>query len=321
MEIDTNEELLFRLVQNYLKKPPLIVWGSGATIPFGMPSMSDLNEILKDKLPEFDGTNNNLEKELGKEKYLKHIRKIRGFIGDAICKSDLNALSKIISKDESFAGIKSMFDNFYAAHPHKLDIVTTNYDCILEYMLSYNQYSYTDGFTDKKLSLFNDSLFRNRDIVNVIKVHGSLNWFDIDGDIRFLSADDDTGYEREIIPPGKNKYQEAYKPPYRELIQKADSCIKSAQSFFAVGFGFNDEHLTPEIIRKVKEGIPIVLITKKVTTTTHAELKNAQKYIFLEEADKNRSMITYKRDNIEGEKTFIIDGNYWELTKFMNIYE
>ena len=40
---------IFAYIQNYLKEPPLIIWGSGATIGFGLPGMSD----LKDEIGKF----------------------------------------------------------------------------------------------------------------------------------------------------------------------------------------------------------------------------------------------------------------------------
>jgi hypothetical protein len=40
---DKEKNDVFIIVQDFLKNPPLIVWGSGATIPFGLPSMKDLN--------------------------------------------------------------------------------------------------------------------------------------------------------------------------------------------------------------------------------------------------------------------------------------
>ena len=46
--MDDIKEQIFRITQNFLKTPPLIVWGSGATIPFGLPSMLDLNEKLRE---------------------------------------------------------------------------------------------------------------------------------------------------------------------------------------------------------------------------------------------------------------------------------
>ena len=41
----------FTVIQNFLKDPPVIIWGSGATIPYGLPSMNDLNKKLKSAIP------------------------------------------------------------------------------------------------------------------------------------------------------------------------------------------------------------------------------------------------------------------------------
>jgi len=41
------KEKVFTIIQNYLKKPPVVIWGSGATVPFGLPSMWSLNENIK----------------------------------------------------------------------------------------------------------------------------------------------------------------------------------------------------------------------------------------------------------------------------------
>ena len=65
------KDAIFRIIQKMLEKPPVIIWGSGATIPFGLPSMQDLNKTISEKVKSFDGSNNNLEEELGKDKYLK----------------------------------------------------------------------------------------------------------------------------------------------------------------------------------------------------------------------------------------------------------
>jgi hypothetical protein len=62
--------------------------------------------------------------------------------------------------------------------------------------------------------------------------------------------------------------------PFRELIQKSDNLIKDANSFLIVGFGFNDEHLTPEIEKKIRKGAPIVLITKNVSPSSFIVLEN-----------------------------------------------
>jgi hypothetical protein len=152
----------------------------------------------------------------------------------------------------------------------------------------------------------------------LVKVHGSLNWFDVDGEIRFLySISQDKAPK--IIAPSKNKYQEAYGNPYRGLIQKADDLIKTASSFLIVGFGFNDEHLTPKIKAKVKKGTPIVLITKKVSDSSFEELKNAEKYILFEESESGKTKVTYKENSSVEKQEIELKGDLWQLNNFMEI--
>lgn len=316
---DDKRENIFRIVQTFLKNPPLIVWGSGATISFGLPSMWDLNEELKSKIEDFDTTNDNLEIELGKDKYQNIMPQIKKVIWEKVNQADISVLERIISNSTGdFNGIKLLIEKFIEAHPKVVNIVTTNYDRVLEHNMSYHNFPYTDGFNGKTLSIFDETKFKDKEIVNLIKVHGSLNWFDVDGEIRFLSSisKDETP---KIIAPGKKKYQEAYSNPYRELIKKADDLIKNSQSFLVVGFGFNDEHLTPEIKKKVKQGTPIVLITKTVSKSSFEELKDAEKYILFEKSKSGKTKVTYKENSSVEKQEIELEGNLWQLNNFMEI--
>jgi hypothetical protein len=120
--------------------PPLIVWGSGATIPFGLPSMEDLNKELKDKIDGFDMQNDNLEIELGKEQYQDKMPEIKKIIWEKVNQADISVLEKIISNNTNvFKAIETMINKFTETHPQVVNIVTTNYDRVLEYIMSYNQ--------------------------------------------------------------------------------------------------------------------------------------------------------------------------------------
>lgn len=316
---DEIRENIFKIVQTFLKNPPLIVWGSGATISFDIPSMWDLNEELKEKIEGFDTENDNLEIELGKEKYQEQMPQIKKVIWDKVNSADISVLERIISNNtDEFNGIELLIKKFIEAHPRVVNIVTTNYDRVLEYVMSYHNFPYTDGFNGKVLSIFNETKFKDKEIVNLVKVHGSLNWFDVDGEIRFLSSLSKDKAPK-IIAPGKNKYQEAYSSPYRELIQKADDLIKTASSFLVIGFGFNDEHLTPKIKAKVKKGTPVVLITKKVSDSSYEELKDAEKYILFEESESGKTKVIYKENSTTDKIEIELEGDLWQLNNFMEI--
>lgn len=315
MDIDE----IYKTVQSYLNEPPLVIWGSGATIGFGLPGMPQLKEEIGKLLPTFDNTCTDLEAELGKEKYEADLPEIRKIIHDVISAADLKAKEQLLKNSDEFEGIRRLTRFCYDPHPKVMNVVSTNYDRILEYVWGYNGLHYTDGFGQHELSEFDEGKFQGKDIINLMKVHGSLDWFDVDRDVRKLH--NVLGYDPIMIPPGKNKYRATHNSPYRELMQKSDDAIKKASSFLVVGFGFNDEHITPLVSKKTKLGTPIVVVTKEVTPTTEKELEKAKRVIYIEAgADISKSHIRViengivKCDNVE-------DGDYWRLNKFMDILQ
>lgn len=315
MDIDE----IYQTIQEYLKVPPLVIWGSGATIGFGLPSMSKLKDEIGNALPTFDKTCTDLEAELGKDKYeadLPHIRKI---IRNVVCDADIKAKEQLLKNSDDFEGIRRLTKFCHDPHPKVMNVVSTNYDRILEYVWGYNGLHYTDGFEQHELAEFDENKFQDKDIINLMKVHGSLDWFEIDHEVRKLNTD--FGYDPVMIPPGKNKYRTTHNSPYRELMQKSDDAIKRASSFLVVGFGFNDEHITPLVGKKTRNGTPIVVVTKEVTSTTEKELEKAKKVIYVEAtSDITKSHIriiengTLKSDNVE-------DKDYWKLNSFMDILQ
>ena len=306
-------------IQSFLRNPPAIIWGSGATVALGLPTMGDLNDALDVEIEGFDGNNENLEAELGKPEYESKMPEIRDVVWRVVNEADLGVLESLIDGDVSYVhGIKTMVEKFREAHPQVVNIVTTNYDRVLEYVMGYYGIPFNDGFDGVELSKFDSRLFQKTNNTNIVKVHGSLSWFQVGSSIRCLRKNNEDA-DPVIIPPGKNKYKEAYKAPYRELIQKSDDLINGAPSFLVVGFGFNDEHLTPKIKEKVSNGTPLVLITKDVTESCISELRDAQKYIFLQQDEPGNTKVQSKTGEDNMVKESIIEGDYWKLDKFMEI--
>lgn len=310
------EEKVFHAVQKFLREPPVIIWGSGATVSYGLPSMSDFNEVLHSQLEEFDETAN-LEVKLGTVENQDKINEIRNIIRNEVVKQDTECLKKAIKNISYFEAINKMIDKFYNAHPQKIDIVTTNYDRVLEYALSMHRYNYTDGFTGRSLSQFDPSAFGTKQIINLIKVHGSLGWVTYKNSIFVLPCEYNIDeIEHVMILPSKKKYEDAYKEPYRTLITKSDEAIDAAKSFLVVGFGFNDEHLTPRIENKIKQGFPIVIIVKEATASCKSKLENSTDHVILEQ-DQRMTKVTLMENGQHWEME--IDENYWKLNNFMRI--
>lgn len=319
--MNSEQELeILKTIQKFLEDPTVIIWGSGATIPYGVPSMDELKEAISAKYNCFSAKGN-LESELGKIDDPIKIREIKKIVRERVVHGDTDCLNRFLGDKSILDGIRRMIAKFYATHPKKVDIVTTNYDRILEYVLSKNNYDYTDGFTGRSLSRFDEKLLdKGREIVNLIKVHGSLNWFRYNNEILFSPIEHRlVGWEPEMILPSKNKYAEAHQEPYRSLLTRADEVIEKAESFLVVGFGFNDEHLTPKIEERIKEGTPIVIATKEATDSCKKKLNNAVQYCLLEKSNANQTKVTLKKKR-EALLNETIDGQYWHLDELMNVW-
>ena len=319
MSEEEKAEKVYSLVQKFLKAPPVIIWGSGATIPYGLPSMNELKAKLKPNLKDIS-ENDNLEAALGKVDSSK-IDEIKKIIKNEVLKRDKACLKKAMQDTNHLQAIIKMIEKFYEPHPRKIDIVTTNYDCVLEYALSKWNYNFTDGFTGRPLSKFDESTWGKKEIINLIKVHGSLNWFFYkDDEVIYLPYQcDSKELKKAIVLPTGNKYRETSQEPYRTLVSQSDKTISEAKSFLAIGFGFNDEHLTPKIERRIKDGTPIVILTKKATDSCTRKLRNANKYCLLEEVPKKETKVTFKETTGERENSVNLPEKLWQLDNFMEV--
>jgi len=315
-----SKDEIYKLIQNFLKKPPTIIWGSGATIPFGLPSMGDLRKKLEKIVPELK-ENENLEKIIGEIADKQKFKEVKKIIWKTVYEKDICLMKRLYKDKNEGKPVKRMIEKFIEPHPQVLNIITTNYDRVLEYVLAINKYKFSDGFSGQNLSIFDENNLKNKNIINLIKVHGSLNWFKSNEEIIFISS---INYEEIIkngsvipliIAPSKKKFEETYQEPFRTLIQKSDEIINNSKSFFVVGFGFNDEHLTPKIDTRIKDDVPIVIITKKATESCLEKLKLASKYVLIEENEASGAKFSYK--NKDDNTTITIDKSIWKLENFM----
>lgn len=310
-------EDICKKIQSYLSNPPLVVWGSGATIGFGLPSMSSLMADLKDAGLLEPDAGTDLEQELGRDVYDGRIDEIRKFIREKISAANKTAHDTLLSNSNAFEGIRKLTTFCTSTDIKLMNVVSTNYDLILEYVWGYFGHHYTDGFP-QDLNKYSGDNFKEKNIINLYKVHGSINWYKIGSSDR--KCFHETSNVPIMIPPGRRKYESVLEMPYRDLIQRSDDAIAKSKSYLVVGFGFNDHHLTPKIRTCTLDEKPIVVVTKAITDTTRNELSAARRKIFVEadHTNDNNTHITI----IENGSTLadqIINGDYWKLEKFMTI--
>lgn len=339
MEIDS----FFKIAQQYVSEVPLIVLGSGSSVPFGIPTMGQLANELEERLSYKDSDDidkwklflNELEETKDLEKALhnttlneKISKDIIKTTWEFICEADKKAFESIHNNPKQLKLI-DLLKYFEKSAKKRTSIVTTNYDRIAEYAVSYtNSLCYT-GFTfnhiGHHISELVDAKFQElRDYSSVIKIwkiHGSLDWFiDHTGDTLSFphSSSIPPGYVPCIVTPGIEKYRKTYNEPFRSIMTSIDKDFNNALSFFCIGYGFNDEHVQTYLLKKAqKDNIPIVLITKQISSKAKKLIIGGEvaKYLLIEESTADNSLV-YTPEFNDG---VVIEGDFWSLNGFLKI--
>lgn len=333
--MDEKFEEIIEKCQKYLENIPTIIIGSGFSVPFGLPSMSVLGEEIKTKLNTrylseeawisfvdlLDSTQN-LELAMHKAPLTPSMYSdIIRVTWELINSKDKMVFSNLMHQTEGTV-LSKIFYKLLQSHPRKVKVITANYDRLVEYSvdkISANTETGFHGECTKRFTGFQKSNDLKENTVLLCKVHGSLDWFRSGKNLQLFSMPNSfkiyDGFTPAIITPGIQKYQETHNEPYRSLIATADEFISSASSFLCIGYGFNDEHLQPKLIEHIQQrSKPAVIVTKSLSDKAKEILKNAKKYIVFEEESSGKTKIT-----VDG-VIEVVDGDYWQLDKFIELW-
>lgn len=153
----------------------------------------------------------------------------------------------------------------------KLNVVTTNYDLLLEHSMDGNQiYYHTGSYGNlrkrmdwKRAVGMIDKALQAKEYVNLLKLHGSLNRFEIKGEI----IEDQTllydrgNFKRSIITPGTSKHQRLMEGDH-DPINALGNILRITESFLFLGYGFNDSHWDQQFKTKLQSGTSGIIISR-----------------------------------------------------------
>lgn len=324
------------MMQGYLENSPVIVLGSGASMPYGLPSMGALADVIKkDPIiradPNYANLCNAMDKsglELAidsvdlKQETLDNIRIV---VWKAVGEKDWEYFHN--NPASAPKTMVKLLEKVIAPTPNMATVVTTNYDRLPEYAADLIGATTVTGFEGELIrkfelptSVVKAKRTRARErIVDIWKVHGSLDWFVNESNqvVSFpLSKEIPCGFRPLIVPPGKDKYSSTHEEPYRTIISKADNAFVEAGAYLCVGYGFNDEHIQPKLLAQIKKGKPIVVLARTMTDACKRHIIEAgiSKYLVFEQADDSHTKVYGNGWNE------IYDGQYWSLDKFLEIW-
>lgn len=325
------KEEIFKIIQEYTSNPPLILAGTGLTIPVGIPGMSDLADYLRKQLdekyknnPMWISVSDKIASGIDLETALSEKRLSDDLLDDIIiCTWELvNAADLKFFKGNHLFGKRAPFTNilekFLRSTGRHLDIITTNYDRYIEYCCDQYGIEVDNGYKGTYSKCLEMSFSKNRNNVTLLKVHGSLDSFKDNHTKESVSIPVQetipNGFTPEIITPGVGKYEAILMNANRQLLYHSDTVIKRATNFLCIGYGFNDSQIQESIITKIKSGCPIVVITKELTDNAlRIIIENSEKHAVVLDGDNGQTRFIINKNDV------IIDGTYWTIDGFNEI--
>ena len=345
MDENKTQEKVFNIIQDVISNNPVIIIGSGASVSYGIPGMNKLANTLKSyfngNVFEDEKCKQNIDKFLkclelgiGLEGALLEVKMPQNIeqiiareVWNEIASADRQVYEKFIQGE--IINLKSLFEYIVYNDPNKIvNIITTNYDRITEYAAAQTNAYINNGFTHGLKGRLKDKLCvmpRKHDddytgVLNIIKVHGSLDWFKKNG-VTYCFPNShkipDT-YEPCIITPGTNKYERTQDEPHRQLLSLVDNIFSKATGFLCIGYGFNDAHVHPMLLKYAKiRKIKILIVTKDLTPSiTRNIANNGYDYISIISNGKEGTIFSCGKDSFEVENKV-----YWDVNGLEKIYK
>lgn len=327
---ENNKDYIFRKIQDYLTDTPVVLAGTGVSIPAGIPGMGELAKYLMSELNDkyCSDTNWNVVTEklndgAGLEEALTGLN-IQGELLNDIVKCTWKLVSEY---DLSFFKEKvitrvhqplcDLITILMRTCTNNLNIITTNYDRYIEYCCDINNVKVDNRFEGLYLKVLNNEKLQDKNVLNLLKMHGSLDTFRSlvlkESVCIPLQNDIPDGFVPDIVTPGTNKY-ETVLTTGRNMLNQCDNIINSAKNYLCIGYGFNDSQVQQNVINNVRRGKPIVVVTKKLNDQALALINNnAKKSIVIIESELGKTRVIIDKEE------YSLDGEYWKLEKFIEV--
>lgn len=325
------KELIFKTIQEYTSNPPLILAGTGLTIPVGIPGMGALADYLREQLdekykanPSWISVSNKLSSGKDLETALSEDKLSVDLLNDVKrCTWELvNAADLKYFKEEHLFGHKAPFttilSKFLKTTGRHLDIITTNYDRYIEYCCDQYGIEVDNGYKGIYSKSIEMEFSKNKNNVTLLKVHGSLDSFKDNYNNESVSIPIQEaiprGFTPEIITPGISKYEAILTNASRQLLHHADTVINRATNFLCIGYGFNDSQIQELIIKRIKSGCPIVVVTKELTDAALGIINNnSERHAVILDGEDGKTRFIINTVDVT------IDGTYWTIDGFNKI--
>lgn len=297
--------------EDVLSKNPVIVVGSGTSCGAGISGMYALGRYLVEnvtisdfnslEMQHWEVFKEKVNKDMGLEEALQSLGEVSELFTNTIVQATWNC---ILSDEreplirtfngEDVTGFTRLFHRFRNTNIDCINIITTNYDHLIEMAAATADWEVWDGFGNGILARpVNSTILKNRmrklvrpsrpllyeniKHVKVYKPHGSLSWFKLSDNsfvkipgvsCEHLDTMKPLAIHPVIVTPGIGKYLETHYEPYNNVMAEMNNSIHGAKAMIFLGFGFNDIHIQASFQSVLRDStIPKLIATRELTGT------------------------------------------------------
>lgn len=295
-DIDSEEfiQIFVDIKKRYLSNTnfPKLIVGTGLSISMNIPGMALLATKLEEEFNKIKDCNLKKVwdrykvkiKSEGLETALLEVsaneelffNKIREITGEYILDNEYFQHSNIERNVSGFEKLIRYLLNTVSVNNPLIDIMTPNYDRIIELICDKLRLRTTLGFYGNIYQTFDANVLKSPyeyyakhvPIVRIFKPHGSINWIKKDdeefqsNDYQFLKKNKKN---IDIVAPGRSKYEAGMINDifrcHREMFNELISDSKKDFSIFIYGYGFNDQHFNT-VFENTKKNV--IVLTREI---------------------------------------------------------
>lgn len=338
--------------EDTLSKNPLFVIGSGLSLGAGIPGMGALADWLTttvkpapSELDAWTQVQQWIAQGVGLEQALQSAgsalnpelrSEIAAQTWRCIGKYERMPLLRIANGHDA-TGFRTLLERYSQSNHGTVDVVTPNYDHVLEWSSAMAGWAVWDGFergtparpisTEQWVAQMRKISGSGRNTrvepirhVRLYKLHGSLSWFrHQDGAILKLDRVHETeleelrlqGFSPAIVSPGNDKYLEGYSAPYFTAFSEMARAIANARSLVFIGFGFNDLHIQNGLDQKLRDpSVPKLILARSISKMLQKLISDRLLVSYVTVEAHSEGVSNISSDLISGG---LVDGEYWNL--------
>lgn len=304
---------IYEYIQQFGEEKTLITIGSGISAGEGIPGMGKLAEFLlrdvEQKLigqagltqEDLDGWNvikgelqkgTDLESALSTEEISPEVEKLIIESTFSLIAENDTAIFKEVFEGRRQLNLRRLLSHYIPINSAPLTIITTNYDCLIEYTCLSLGINVDNLFYGGYFRIFNPSqhdvqhqrlkrvrktglaAVTDNNYVLLLKPHGSIDWFSRQGEATYLFQHATTGIP-DIITPGKTKWRNERREPFNTVYAKCNQAIDEAVGYLFLGYGYNDADLQDHYDLETNRIKPKLIVTMQASAQLEKLFNNS----------------------------------------------